>query len=384
MHKDLIVFGEDWHGLPSSTQHLVRYLAQSRKVIWVNSIGLRQPTFSLNDVKRVWKKLIAKPVATIPAKHHSDEDSVIHSDNFITVNPLTIPAPQSKFARYIASKLLVMQLIPIIQNAKLHRPILWTSLPTAVDVAGQLNESALVYYCGDDFSGLAGVDHQTVAKREQTLLQKADLVMASSELLVQRFPLHKTQLLAHGVDYSLFSNKVQKANDLPNDGRHIAGFYGSISNWLDLELLHNTIKKMPEWHFVFIGNAVVDVSQLTCFDNVTLLGERPHHLLPSYCQHWTASLLPFVDNAQIRACNPLKLSEYLATGKAIIATSFPAIDAYRGLVQIANSSDAMVEALRASVYVNQLPAFSRTLQKQVVNNNWAVKAQQVSRWLAAL
>ena len=47
--RDMIVFGEDFGGLPSSTQHLVKHLPKMRKIIWVNSIGLRQPKLNRND-----------------------------------------------------------------------------------------------------------------------------------------------------------------------------------------------------------------------------------------------------------------------------------------------------------------------------------------------
>lgn len=60
MQRDLIVFGEDWGKLPSSTQHLIKHLQKTRKVLWVNSIGLRQPTLTWRDVKRVFEKLLAK------------------------------------------------------------------------------------------------------------------------------------------------------------------------------------------------------------------------------------------------------------------------------------------------------------------------------------
>lgn len=54
MNDDLIVFGEDWGGLPSSTQHLVRHLAPSRRTLWVNSIGLRRPRMTATDLGRAW------------------------------------------------------------------------------------------------------------------------------------------------------------------------------------------------------------------------------------------------------------------------------------------------------------------------------------------
>lgn len=380
MHHDLIVFAEDWAGLPSSTQHLITQLAKTRKVVWINSIGLRRPRLTWRDVKRLWTKLIA----SCRTQDKQQEKGLHDNKQFIIVNPRTLPAPDSKLARWLSVKLLSFQLKPIIAQAKLQAPILWTSLPTAVDMAGQFNEHALVYYCGDDFSALAGVDHQVVSKRENELINKADLILVSSPLLAKKFPQPLTQLLTHGVDYALFSQPSERAKDLPLDGRHIAGFYGSISKWLDMELLAQTINSLPHWHFVFIGTAVVDVRILTQFSNVTLLGPRAHQALPSYSQHWTVSLLPFKDNAQIQACNPLKLSEYLATGRPIISTSFPAVAPYRGLVQIANSSQAMVEALKASEQLNQLPAFAPALKQTVAMHSWSARAEQVSRRLQTL
>lgn len=386
MRHDLIVFAEDWGGLPSSTQHLIKQLAKTRKVVWINSIGLRQPTFSLLDMKRLWQKLnapkaqtadndLATPRAKIDANQHKP---------MCIINPRTIPAPRSKLARYIAKKILLLQIKPLIKKAQLQSPILWTSLPTAVDFVGHLDEAAVVYYCGDDFSGLAGVDHKTVAKREHELANKADLILAASKKLVKHFPAQQTQLLTHGVDYDLFSTPCQRAADLPNDGRPIAGFYGSISAWLDINLLHDTIIKMPHWHFVFIGKAVIDVSRLSALSNVIILGDRPHHQLPSYSQHWTVSLLPFVDNAQIQACNPLKLKEYLAAGSPIISTSFNAIKPYRGLVQCADSSEAMVEALSASETLQKITFFPTALRSKVMAKSWASRALQVSNWLDLL
>ena len=54
---DLIVFGEDWGAHPSSTQHLIRQFLGSRKVIWVNSLGLRTPKLNLEDGRRAMRKL---------------------------------------------------------------------------------------------------------------------------------------------------------------------------------------------------------------------------------------------------------------------------------------------------------------------------------------
>ena len=176
MQRDLIVFGEDWGKLPSSTQHLIKHLQKTRKVLWVNSIGLRQPTLTWRDVKRVFEKLFAKQ------KSPSNTEQAF-STQFNVLNPKTVPVPKSRLMRRFASYLLAKQINPLAQKMGMNAPILWTSLPTAVDMIGRLNESQVVYYCGDDFGGLAGVDHEVVEQREQLLVQRADVILVSSEAL---------------------------------------------------------------------------------------------------------------------------------------------------------------------------------------------------------
>lgn len=374
MARDLIVFGEDWGGLPSSTQHLIRHLAKERKILWINSIGLRRPRLTWHDLKRLWSKLLGRRRPTAEGEGRAVEAP------FPILSPRTLPAPRGRWERRLAAWLLERQIRPAMDKTGLRDPILWTSLPTAVDMAGRLDDRGLVYYCGDDFSALAGVDHGVVAEREAELARRADLILTASENLVARFPATKTRLVLHGVDFDLFARPAPRAADLPDDGRPIAGFYGSISEWLDLELLAGVARRLPDWHFVLIGKAVVDLGPLRDCANLTLLGPRPHPMLPGYSQHWTVSLLPFVDNAQIRACNPLKLREYLAAGRPIVATPFPALEAYPGLINVADGVDGMVNAIR-SAEAGHDPAAQRAA---VADHTWQARAAQVADWLDRL
>lgn len=381
MKRDLIVFGEDWGGLPSSTQHLIKQLSLTRKVIWVNSIGLRQPNWSLHDIKRVWTKL---------TKTTTDSKEEDQSAPFQTVNLKTIPAPKGKCARWIAKQLIIKQLKPIIKKAQLNQPILWTSLPTVADICGSLGESGIVYYCGDDFGALAGVDHEVVLQHEQKLIQKSDLILAASPMLCTKFPEDKVRLLAHGVDFTLFNQSVFKAKDLPKDNRPIAGFYGSLSKWLDYDLINQVTEINPDWHFVFIGQNELPYNPLTVRENVHIMGPKPHSQLPRYSQHWQVSLLPFVDNEQIRACNPLKLLEYLAAGTPIISTDFPALTPYKSAIHTVNSVAEFNTSLNLIqqdwLKHNTKELSKRTLQqaKLIRPQTWQAKAKQLDAWLEAL
>ncbi len=380
-HRDLVVFGEDWGGLPSSTQHIIRQLAADRQVLWVNSIGLRAPNISWVDITRATKKIIQFIHGSVASNRRAQKQL---TENVNVVYPICIPAPKSRFARYISAKLIKYQLLPHLKRHQFNKPILWSSLPTAADVIDQLDVSAAVYYCGDDFSALAGVDHATIEKHERSIIEKSDLIISASKLLTKKFPKEKTKELLHGVDYSLFSTPTNPGNDLPQRKRAIAGFYGSISEWIDVELLEDVIHKLPNWNFVFIGTASVNVDRLKALKNTYFLGKKPHADLPKYSQHWDVSLLPFRKTQQIQYCNPLKLLEYLAVGKPIVSTHFPAADYYQGVVQCANNSEEFATAIKYGRHASTLPFFSESMKSCVGDNTWQSKSRDVSAWLGIL
>ena len=194
------------------------------------------------------------------------------------------------------------------------------------------------------------------------------------------FPAEKTVLIEHGVDYELFSKRQARAPDLPCYPL-IAGFYGSIHEWLDLGIIKQAAGSCPEWDFVFIGDVHVDISSLAKLKNVKFLGARAHHTLPRYAQHWQVSLLPFKDCEQIRACNPLKLREYMAAGKPIVSTNFPALQPYRMDVNIVQNSADLIFLLNSFIP----SAFSpRNTNISMQKESWVCKAQCVERALHSL
>ena len=373
--SDLVAFGEDWGRHPSSTQHLIKRIAVDRQVLWVNSIGMRRPRLSWHDMNRAVGKVFGNRRAPTPLT-----PSDTPPPGTTVTSPFVIPWPGNTAAFAANRRLLQRQIGARMAERGIKRPVLWTSLPTALPVVGTLGERAVVYYCGDDFGALAGVDHEPVLEMERRLVAKADLILAASDVLAARFPKHKTLHVPHGADIALFQTPANRASDLPTD-RPVAGFYGSVSSWVDVELMSAVADLMPHWWLVVIGNVETDVSALASRPNVRLLGRRSHADLPGYAQHWMASLLPFRDNAQIRACNPLKLREYLAAGRPIIATDFPALSPYRDLISVAAGPHAFAAALTACTSEPDRAADRRL---RVQGETWEARAADVERAMASL
>ena len=363
----LVVFGEDWGRHPSSTQHLVSRLAAKRNVIWVNSIGLRRPSLNGSDLQRAGDKVLR--MAGIRAAANAGAAAETPT-RLSVLAPRALSWPGSRIADAFNRRSLGQQIRNELRRRALSRPLLWTSLPTALPVLGAIGERAVIYYCGDDFSGLSGVDHGPVSAMEQRLASKADLIVACSQPLCAKFDVGKTVLLPHGVDLRLFQTPAARPPDLP-DAPRIAGYYGGLSPWLDIDALVRAARNLPDWLFVFVGPVRCDVDRLRAEPNVRLLGEKPHAMLPAYVQHWTVSLLPFLDTVQIRASNPLKLREYLAVGAPIVSPPFDAMQDYAHLIEPVEYGGDYGRAIVRAAADNDRNAMRRT---SVADESWDARA----------
>ena len=378
MKHDMVVFGDDWGRHPSATQHLVKRMADDRNVLWINSIGMRRPRFNRQDIQRLFQKahsMIAKQQAK-PAR----ENSTIVPKNMRVLSPVAIPWPGNPLAAIFNRKALSKQIRREILNAKIEKPLLWCSLPTAVVACGTLDEHSVIYYCGDDFGAWQGVDHKPVMEAEKHLVEQADLVIAASQHLASRFPPEKTLLIEHGVDHDVFSTPAPCPDDMQFDGP-VAGFFGTIGERIHVDLIAEAAEKLSHWHFVMIGPIQTDCSRLQAAPNVQFLGERQHEELAGYVQNWDVSLLPFRQGPDMDASNPLKMREYFAAGTPVAATRFKALKPYEQLVRVAEEESDFIEAIEKALHDKQYNQLRRDF---VAGESWQAQVAKIESVIATL
>jgi glycosyltransferase involved in cell wall biosynthesis len=370
-----IVFAEDWASHPSSTQHLFAELAKNHEIHWVNSIGMRKPSLKLNDLKRVvskFKQLFSK-----------SSHAAINTPKALRVYKLPVlpwhdNALIKRFNKWVYSQ--------YFKNISDEPVMYWLSVPTAEYLITKQKRDKLIYYCGDDFSALAGVDATLVAPFEKNLIQKADLIYVISAFLMNKMPSQKTQMLSHGVSYDLFTSQCEIAPEISHLNGPIIGFYGSINAWLDISLLTALVAQRPSYQLVLVGDIVGPTAQLLQFKNVTHIPAVEHARLASFSAHWNVSVLPFVNNEQIRACDPLKLKEYLAAGTPIVATDFPAVKQYQTDIFIGKTHEQFINKIDEAVCLNNIQRNSLKLTQQQLakDHSWGSKALTVQQDLFIL
>ena len=370
---DIVIFGEDWGRHPTSTQALAAELARERRILWVNSVGLRRPR--AGDLRRLLGKArAAAGAAGAPPRLAGPGPAAV-------VAPLAVPWPGSGLAR---------RLNPVIwrhgigrRAARLgfDRPILWVSLPTALDARRALPHRALVYYCGDDFAALDGVDHGPVTRMETELAEAADLIVVSHPRLAAKFPAAKVLYLPHGVDCGRFA----AVPGAPPAGPPVAGYLGLIDGRTDFDALEAAARALPGWHFDLAGPVAAEVAgrveRLAALPNLRLTGPVPAAEVPALFARWTAGLLPYRDTPMTRACDPLKLREYLAAGLPVVAFPFAAALPGAAALEIRAPADlaAGLETVRTE------PAARRAERRRAMAaEDWGRRAETLGRALDAL
>ena len=374
-NESIICFAHDWNGDPTSKTHIMRILSEKNRILWVDSIGMRRPTVSGRDARRLARKL-----------HQITRGLVTVNPNLHVASPLVLPLPGVPGVDRLNATLLSASLRNFARRAGLTRPIVWTFLPTTVGLLGRLGESRVIYHCVDEYSAFAGVPREALRRMEAELVRRADLVLASSETLAEarRRVNPRTFFVSHGVDVAHFSRALDPALPRPADvaglARPVIGFFGLLAEWIDLELLAAIARRRPHWTLLLLGKATVDTGALRALPNVRLLGQKPYAALPAYCRAFDVGLIPFrIDELTVRA-NPLKLREYLAAGLPVVSTDLPEVRKYAGLVRLAAGPEGFIEAIEAALADRNEPA-DRARVAAMQSESWEARVEQISELL---
>jgi glycosyltransferase involved in cell wall biosynthesis len=89
-----------------------------------------------------------------------------------------------------------------------------------------------------------------------------------------------------------------------------------------------------------------DYRELLSLPNVYHLGRVPYEKIPILNTNFDVCLLQWKVTDWIRNCNPLKLFEYMASGKPIVSVEInEVVDNYAGLVSVAYSKEEYCRAI---------------------------------------
>ncbi|MGQ9590402.1 MAG: glycosyltransferase, partial [Planctomycetota bacterium] len=279
-----------------------------------------------------------------------------------------------------------------------ERPILWLVRPECWDVPGTLGERLVLYHVVDDYSTYGGMTEGArarVDREERLLAAKADLIVVTSEHLLEakRHLGERLVLVRNAVDRETLEEGRRAEGPVPPElaaaPRPILGYIGGVTEKLDLDLLEMLALRWAEpprrgtlalvgATKVFGREAVEKVARLRSLPNVVFTGRKDAHLVPSCIRAFDVCLVPYRLEGQSRGIDPLKLYEYLAFGKPIVAADIPSVQRFAGVLRIARDREEFVagvdEALR-----ERDPEIAERRRRIASENTWERRAEEISR-----
>ncbi len=357
-NRDIIIFNDDWGRFPSTLQHIARVLMKhNNRVFWIGSLGLRKPKITISDFKRAAQKFLKILYKTDKVKTECEITPIL-------IFPFVLPLHDYKIIRWLNQISITRAVKKEMNYYKAVDPIFITSAPITDNLVGRLGESCSVFYCVDDYSHMDRA-FKSIPELEKKLVTKVDAVFAVSDSLFQtrKSPKGNTFFAPQGVDTDHFKKTKQLAEQVKGIKKPVIGFFGLISEWIDLDLIYECVKYYPEYSFVLVGKSTRDLSRFLDCKNFTYLGAVDYEVLPKYASVFDVGLIPFELNEITIPANPLKLLEYFSMGIPVVSSNLPEAKKNSDLAFIAKDKTEFIKMIKLAVEDNAAEKNQKRVRK---------------------
>ena len=306
-----------WEDYWMPRHHIMSRLSQHYKVLWVSpSLGWRQ------TIRYGYKSTSPRGVKRI-----SPTFWVYSPERYL---PSVSPVYSGPLYGFLDA-MRVKRIKSLLNAMKIKRLILYVWRHDFVSYVGKFNEDLLCYHIDDEYT-FSEID-LPVREEEINLLKRSNIVFIHSKtLLEKKGSINKeTYYVPNGVNFDHYRK-------IAEDGKiHLCefekiphpriGYVGYLKSEIDLELLLEIARKRKDWSIVLVGyinkshkNIEKHIELLRCEKNVYFLGGKKPEDLPKYMKEMDVCLMCYRKTGYTNYIYPMKLHEYLACGKPIVAT----------------------------------------------------------------
>ncbi len=231
-----------------------------------------------------------------------------------------------------------------------------------------------VTYCArDDFAVHPGYRYwwPAVELAYERMRQRGIRVAAVSEPLLRRIaPTGPSAVIPNGVDGEEFLVDAKPPSWFTAFGGPVVLYAGTIDDRIDISLVGACAAALPQVTFVFVGQ-IDDPSHLAPLSvhrNVLVRSSVPRGELIAALRAAACCIVPHRRTALTEAMSPLKLYEYLAAGKPVVAVDLEPMRRISPHVTLTNDRPAFVNAVRSAIAAG--PMGERERRQFIAEHDW--------------
>ncbi len=284
------------------------------------------------------------------------------------------------FNRFIARVLIY------IQSRKLsERDYHWCYWPKGFQDYRYIGlKGKLLFDCDHNILDDPNLKEQDKPSVTDLLLQvskKADLIFSTSRIMNQWFEKQgakNVKRIRNGVDNERFTNvSIDKKGLKP-----IVGYCGTLSKWMDQDLLEDLIQRNPQWDFWIIGDEYLTniIERIGLYDNVKLFGKIAADRIPELFNQFNVAISLYLEMEGMDV-DSMKIFEYLAAGVPVVSTRFHEYldEDFGGLLYLEDDTDGFEQSINKCISLDEaekenLKTKSKNFAKE---NSWEKRVKEI-------
>jgi len=236
-------------------------------------------------------------------------------------------------------------------------------------------EDLFIYDQFDNIKAFPGTPTATI-DLEKYIIKNSDFIFCSSDYLLnitKRQTSAPCYIIRNACDY----NHFKVAENFSDSG--IIGYFGAIEEWLDLDLIRKIALAFPDSEIHLIGQDIISAScELRDLPSVRFLGEQPYQNLPYYLSTFSVCIIPFKISHLTLATDPVKLYEYLASGKPVVSTNLPELAEAKDLICISDNHEDFIENI-TSCLIDRDDIIRKRRIEFSMKNTWKDRSESIIR-----
>jgi len=222
--------------------------------------------------------------------------------------------------------------------------------------------------------------HDAAMDQYPRVSEFSDVVLTSSQVNYDKFRHGQAQcyLFENAVDESFIAAPSDLPSRISADIPRL-GYVGWITDRTDLSLIKDIARRRPDWKIEIAGpqrGHLIEESGLMALPNVSYLGPIPYNEVAIFLQSLDVCLIPHRDTPYSKSMSPLKLYQYLASGRPVVSSDVAGLEDFREYVHVANSYDDFVDAIEDALENDTVELSSLRIDK-ACNETWDKRVRNI-------
>lgn len=258
-------------------------------------------------------------------------------------------------------------------------PVLWWTIRGNFKVG---RKTQLIYDCMDDYSAFPYMDEYPRYKafneeKEIELIKEADYVFCSADALrkklISRYGIiRKYHIVNNAITSNIMTYKENVDGiELPENSLI---YIGTVSEWFDFANTLKALDENPKLHVVLYGPK--RLPEIPSHERLEFRGSTSHENILTIMTKASGLFMPFVVNELIESVNPVKLYEYIYSGKPILASRYGESEPFSQYVSLYSNFEEFDAFIKEKVLAKTNCDIAE-MKKFAMDNTWESRVQQI-------